>query len=394
MYKVHYIKKNSESRVEMRDTTRGKKYILNYEELKAGDIILESGKEAHSKVIQLKTKSNFSHAMICVEKMSIIHAEIEGIFSKNPQRLLVEEKTDLKVFRIRETLSDDEVKKLEVFLRTKIGSLYSIKEALRVELGSKQNNANNELQFCSRLVSQAYECIGLKLVDNIDFCSPGDIERSPLLKEVTNIVRNATKEDIAFASTKNYIRENQISTYEWLNKTRNLAAAKYDYHVIYTQHDVMLFLNKFPQADCQVCEFIQQSGYLKNFEIEMRNNPHMFEFLLFVSKFKDIDNIKNAMAHEFNNTISSRDRHIKDLASARENYVFNQLEYHRLNVCLMEDLLGVILSKYETLIKVCDYVLRESLASNIDINTFMFMQRLDFETKKLKNLEIRPYQVS
>ena len=40
------------------------------------------------------------------------------------------------------------------------------------------------------------------------------------------------------------------------------------------------------------------------------------------------------------------------------------------------------------------YVLRESLAGNIDINTFMFMQGLDFETKKLKNLGIRPHQVS
>ena len=40
------------------------------------------------------------------------------------------------------------------------------------------------------------------------------------------------------------------------------------------------------------------------------------------------------------------------------------------------------------------YVLIVSLAGNIDINTFMFMQGLDFETKKLKNLGIRPYQVS
>ena len=36
----------------MHDTTVGKKYIIDFKKLLPGDIILESGKKLHSKVIQ------------------------------------------------------------------------------------------------------------------------------------------------------------------------------------------------------------------------------------------------------------------------------------------------------------------------------------------------------
>ena len=36
----------------MHDTTVGKKYIIDFEKLLPGDIILESGKKLHSKAIQ------------------------------------------------------------------------------------------------------------------------------------------------------------------------------------------------------------------------------------------------------------------------------------------------------------------------------------------------------
>ena len=114
-------------------------YILEYKNLQCGDIILQSGNKLHSKAIKKYTNSNFSHSMICVEDMSIIHAEKEGIFSLNPQRLLVENVTDLKVLRLKQGLSDENLKEIEFFLRDQIGSIYSVKEALSI-INKKRNN--------------------------------------------------------------------------------------------------------------------------------------------------------------------------------------------------------------------------------------------------------------
>ncbi|WP_164966908.1 hypothetical protein [Aliarcobacter trophiarum] len=53
----------------MLDSAIDKRYIMNYNKLLPGDIILESGKKLHSKAIQVYTKSRYSHAMICLTNM-------------------------------------------------------------------------------------------------------------------------------------------------------------------------------------------------------------------------------------------------------------------------------------------------------------------------------------
>lgn len=45
----------------------------------------------------------------------------------------------------------------------------------------------NKQQFCSRLVARSYENVGIKLVKNKDYCTPDDLRRSPLLKELNDI---------------------------------------------------------------------------------------------------------------------------------------------------------------------------------------------------------------
>jgi len=275
-------------------------YILKYENLQIGDIVLQSGHKPHSIAIKQYTKSNFSHAMICVEGMSIIHAEKEGIFSLNPQRLLVENITDLKVLRFNQELSNDELKNIEFFLRDKIGSIYSVKEALSIVNKNRIDKNNNRYQFCSRLVAQAYKYINYLIVDEVDFCSPADIEKSNLFYEVKNIVRKAEKHDIDFALTRNMVKENQESMYFWLNKARDVAYKKYNF-TISKVNNVDNFLLQYPNEDSSICEFILESGYSKNYLIEVENNPHMHDEDIFIEKFKDIDNIIYALEKEFNN---------------------------------------------------------------------------------------------
>lgn len=362
-------------------------YILKYEDLQLGDIILESGHKLHSNAIKKYTESNFSHAMICVEGMSIIHAEKKGIFSLNPQRLLVENITDLKVLRFNQKLSNDELKKIEFFLRDKIGSVYSVKEALSIVNKSRKDENYNNYQFCSRLVAQAYKCINHMIVSDVDFCSPADIEKSNLLYEVKDIVRKAEKHDIDFALTRNTIRENQESMYEWLNKTRDIANEKYNF-IISKVNDVDNFLLKYPNEDSTICNLIIQSGYLKNYLIEVANNPHMHDENIFIEKFKDIDNIIYALENEFRNIPSHTNRHIQNYQNSLLNYQNTNFKYYELHIQLYKELLGVSLSRFITLFNVSKKLI---LDGNKNEKLMILMLSCQQNIEILQQLEIEKY---
>lgn len=327
---------------------KSKKYILDYQKLQIGDIILESGHKPHSNLIKKYTKSNFSHAMICVGDMSIIHAEKAGVFSLNPQRLLVKHDTDLKVLRLHKKLSDSDKKKIVDFLRDKIGAVYSVKDALKVVL-SKNPEAGNEYQFCSRLVSQAYKYIKNELVDNADFCSPADIEKSNLLYEVGGFINEASNSDIVFSLTRNVIKENEYSMYDWLNKTRDMAYDKYQ-EEIHKVNDVDAFLLNHPNEDTNVCTYVATSGYLDNYLVEVSNNPHMHNEEKFIRKYKD--NITVALTGEYRPILSAMGRHINNYKNIQISYANTNLEYHNQQVKLYKNILGVILSKLITLFEV------------------------------------------
>ena len=360
-------------------------YILNYEDLQVGDIILQSGHKLHSKAIKKYTKSNFSHAMICVTNMSIVHAEKEGIFSLNPQRLLVENITDLKVLRLKKELKDKDLKNLEYFLRDKIGSVYSVKEAISVIKNNRTDDDYNKFQFCSRLVAQAYEYINCQIVDNVNFCSPADIENSTLFREVENIIRKSEKKDIDFALTPNVIKENQKSMYDWLNKTRDLAYERYKFNISKI-NDVDMFLHKYPSEDITVSNYMINSGYLENYKIEVSNNLHMHDKELFISKFIDPDNIMFAIYQEFKIIPEPTERHITNYINAKENYQNTFFEFYKIQMNLYKALLSVSMSKYITLYEVYLELFRTGIKDEGDIIIY-----LQYHLEKLKEMEIEKY---
>lgn len=381
----------------MHDVTIGKKYLLDYDKLLAGDVILESGKKLHSQAIQFHTDSSYSHAMICLQPTSLFHAELKGIFTINPQRLLVENKTDLKVLRPKTRLTEDETNELIQFLRDKVGSIYSIKEALIAGKKERPSKVENSMQFCSRLVAQAYAHISYQIVDNIDFCQPAEIDNSTFFEEVSGIVKKATREEINFASTKNYIYENQLSTYKWLKKTRELAISKYNYHKIHKQNDVVLFMRDFPEANDEVVEYIKKSGYLENYKIDKENNPHMYNLDIFISKFQAFDYILFSAVKEYEIISQYKDRHTKSYQIAKNNYHLFPYSYFKLEVDLYKSLLSVVLKKFNTLMQVCNYLL-QNLSKDTKLNDskiiyiYNFLKTLTDESSRLESLGISIYQ--
>ena len=375
----------------MFDSTIGEKYIINYKDLLPGDIILESGKKIHSKVIQIYTKSHYSHVMICLMSTSLFHAQSEGIFTLNPQRVLVEEENDLKVLRPKKKLSEKESENIIKFLRNKVGTLYSVKEAILSGKKIRPESSQSQMQFCSRLVAQAYLHIGHKIVENPNFCQPAEIENSNFFEEVPDIIRKARKEEIEFVSTKNFVLENQISTYKWLNNTRDYAKSEFGYEKIHSQNDVMNFLKEYPEADNIVSGYINESGYLENYKIEKDNNPWLFDVNLFIKKYKSSNEILYAINKGFENIQYYIDRTIKNYLTASQNFEDLKFNYFKLEENLHKNRLDFIINKYTTFIKASEYVLKGTIKDK-DHNSFSIvsnnMNILNEEKNKLEELLI------
>lgn len=312
------------------------RFILKYDELEIGDIVLETGYKPHSQIIQKVTNSHFSHAMICIEKKSLIHATKDGIFTQNPQRILVKNINDLKVLRLKNTLTQDKMIKLADFLRDKVGALYSVKEAMAVPF-KKDRKAETESQFCSRLVAQSYNSVGYKLVKNVDYCSPEDINQSNQLVELKNMIRKASMEDIEYTKTKDLPLANQKSTYKWLNKTRNYAYSEFKYQIT-KQNDVEPFLLKHPVADNIVCKYLKDSGYLENYKIFFENNVYLCDKQKYIEKYNNIL-ITYAICNDFKNTIGLTLRALKQCKSYELYYNKKELNFFKLNIELYKNIL-------------------------------------------------------
>ncbi len=258
------------------------KYIIDISKLKKFDIVLTRSKHLRSKAIRYFSEGDYSHALICVSDFSLIEATVKGrVFSENPQRLIFKNIDDCKVLRYKGTLNQEDQSQIELFLRSQISTLYSIKEAVRTKkYETTDEEAQEAGQFCSRLVAQAFNHVDINLVTNPNYCSPENLNSSELLETVPDIIRIATEEEIAFSKTKSQIKENQIQNYLWLDNVVKLA--KKEKFIILNQDDVGLFLIKHPQYDKQVCKFIKNTNYLgqyKQDEVVNQRWSHMFEQL-------------------------------------------------------------------------------------------------------------------
>lgn len=129
-----------------------------------GDIVLTTTTATVSKAIRFGTKSDVSHAIVYVEHCSVIDATSEGVHARNTQRLLFEDDCALHVFRLKAGLTSEQADQICQFVRQRIGSEYSTREAVRTAIGGSVQWTRK--QFCSRLVAQAYASAGIKLVDN------------------------------------------------------------------------------------------------------------------------------------------------------------------------------------------------------------------------------------
>ncbi|CAI2318093.1 YiiX/YebB-like N1pC/P60 family cysteine hydrolase [Vibrio parahaemolyticus] len=313
------------------------KYLLDLTQMKQGDIVLESGETPFiSTMIKKATKSNYSHAMIYIDHTLIHAVKRGGVFSKNPQRILLSSKESFKVLRLKDRALYDKLEEICDNARAKVGSLYSTIEASKAAL-PKAALEKSRKQFCSRLVAQSYSENGIDLVVNADYCSPEDLNNSELLEEVQGCVREATEADIEMASREDPNLENQAETFKWLKLART--HLKKEGADIQTINDVSKHLFKDRSSDKRICKFMESTKYLKLYNADRRLNSYRYNTNEFTAKMQTVLNHDELIASEIELNRRELERHRKSITIARQNYSNFSLKFTRLHVKLYRNIL-------------------------------------------------------
>lgn len=253
------------------------KWIFDRNFLRKGDILFTRSPYVGTSIAKL-TKGNFGHVMLYLGN-TIIHADTKGVWSKNPQRLLMNEQSRLAAFRVKSEISEDHLKRIESFARSRVGSIYSIPEAfnsLRKRPEEIAQRFELHTQFCSRLVAQCYAEVGISLVADFDYCTPNEIAQSELVDEVRGCVVKASADEVKFNKTPDYNAELQRETYRWLSKVR-LLTEKRNLELVDTQSEVGGMVLQNPNLDAEVCEYILDTKYMDFFDVDRRINPGRYD---------------------------------------------------------------------------------------------------------------------
>ncbi|HIE4215497.1 TPA: YiiX/YebB-like N1pC/P60 family cysteine hydrolase [Proteus mirabilis] len=297
------------------DKYRGPYFILDRNLLQPGDIILERGYKLHSEIIARYTNSRYSHAMIYVGGTIMEATQEGGVFSRIPNRSVVRDMNDFKVLRLKDLADTQAIKNICNKARSLTGSQYSLAEAILVKGPDavKAFLSNSRKQFCSRLVVQCYLTEDIKLVNDPKFCAPGDIEKSELLEEIPNIVKEASEQEIAHALAPTVHEQHSADTAAYVkaaldilkrNGIKTIGSSDGEI-VITTLNDIStaVYVNRdIPNLDLQMTEAIISSGYLNHIENDRKNNGFRYDFQLFRCV---VEQEANGDIHELNEILRS-----------------------------------------------------------------------------------------
>lgn len=333
------------------ETNLRKKYILNLEVLKPGDIILEHGYKLHSSVIMKVTGSHYSHAML-YEGSTIIEATSSGgVFSKVPNRFAVENQNDLKVLRLEEEISPQEMENITITARTLTGSSYDKSEAVKAGRKKKPAQKKSNGQFCSRLVAQCYNKAGIKLVESINYCSPADLEKSPLLSEVENAVKEASEAELAHALAPSIHTQHLKSSVQWVKAAKKiLKKSGVEAETINDIYSATLNLRN-PKVDKLILKEIKASGHY-NFYLEDKNaNPYRYDVTKFAEK---IGNNNYAIDAEIHKEISIIKIQSTNLSNVKECFKIYSSCLMAAEIDLYTGILNTVKERLKIIIEHCD----------------------------------------
>lgn len=274
--------------------------VVNTDVLKRGYIILTTSKKPISAGVRKATKSDISHAMICVSRGSVMDSTSEGVHARNIDKMFYEDSCAIYILRTKKPLSEQQIDVVVNYARDAAGMPYSVKEAIS-SVQPQQRKKGSRKEFCSRMVARAYEAAGIKLVKNSDFCTPEDLKNSELLEHVEN--------SFILLSDEEYGHKKKIKdTTEGMRGVINLLLQKIRKldPSVQSLADIDELLTKRPELDSSIAKAHKSSGFLDYYRIELERFPWRYNTTLIVQYYHQLDD-SSALIRYCNDTIQQHE---------------------------------------------------------------------------------------
>lgn len=252
------------------------KYVLKWQDLQIGDIILDREDTDESRKIREITKSDYSHAGIYVDG-TIMEANGLAVQSVNPQRRIYDSMDDVVVLRCIDANMDQLIKAC-MFARSEFGKEYSV---------SKLSNT----QYCFRLVAEAYEYGSLAIVKTPKRCNANDFLHSDLLQIIPDMARVATKRDLEIANSEGVMKdkghynkqsEEAANMFSCIRKHISENGGK-EVDVIQDDGKLFEYLIAHPEFDEGVSELIKDFPYFSLWQEHEKAHPWEFDSKLLIA---------------------------------------------------------------------------------------------------------------
>lgn len=270
-----------------------KYFIIDYKKLQKGDVICTTRKKSIlSKSIRIVTKSDYSHVLMVYGYSSFIHADNMGVYSYNFQRLLFNQDDRVLVLRLKEQYKD-KIDEICENLKSEVGKVYGTISALNSWLKKSlltRIEDPDTIQFCSKLIAECFNRVGLTITDNPRTCFPVDIASSDLFEKVEGCLRECLPEEIEFAKTESP-QEKQAKTF-----TNILIDIKKDINVnILTLTEAEDYLIKEPKFDVKMKEVYLKHNFEEFERIELERNSYRYgsflDFYKYLSQINEKDKV-------------------------------------------------------------------------------------------------------
>ena len=320
------------------------KYIYDMSKLRYGDIILvRFPGDSLSDRVRESTNSEYSHAMLYVDDSSYIEAS-DRVVARNLARLLFDDTSDTCVLRVKEEfLKPYTIDAAIYYARDVVGNPYAAMDALRLEAG-RIDNHTSETQICTRLVAKAYAKSGLYLVDNIEMCTPQQIQDSRFIEVKRDYLREARDFDKKFAASYDVTTDMVNAIFRLFDMLKPFANGS-----LRTMRQLIDHVSRHHEDDEPIDRLMKDSGYLDILKIEEEKNKYNYDKEEFIRYYGDDAYVAACSALETNRR--GKYRYKQECTELNRLFIANGMNSHFLLSLIA--LNKQIIEQYELRERVC-----------------------------------------
>lgn len=255
------------------------KYILKYNDLQRGDVIIDREDTDESRKIRRFTHSDYSHARLYVNA-SVMEANGLGVQSVNPQRILYDSPDDVVVLRCKDITEEQKVEAC-LFARSEFAKEYGI--------GGSENT-----QYCFRLVAEAYQFAGIEITKTPTRCNANDFLNCDKLVVVPDMVREASERDMEIAlgdgvlkDKGHYNKQTEVAGEMFLSIRTFVTENGGEADSIQDDGRLFEFLVENLRFDEGIARILNGHEYFQLWKEHERTHPWELDATLLLSKFGD-----------------------------------------------------------------------------------------------------------